>query len=234
MRQPSLHTLFISCFFLLALQAATLLAQTEGYLAHLVCSEGWWGGGGESSPAGAGLTAAFHSDGHERSIHYSYGGFRSHHRYSGAASVYLIQPFFRLFFFFSIGSNRCISIILKQPNMLASHIKKRGTGELPLFQLISYRQSLRVFPCCCAVTGKNLSFSLHKDEYEELERALLRPFLCLPHAAPMHAHSCGGTKNKLDSAGEESRCSSAACFHPHAQSHRATDASERESWQSCG
>lgn len=81
--KPSLQTLFISCFFLLALQAATLLAQTEGYLAHLVCSGGW-GGGGESSPAGAGLTAAFYSDGHARSIHYCYGGFRTHHHYSGA------------------------------------------------------------------------------------------------------------------------------------------------------
>lgn len=50
----------------------------------------------------------------------------------------------------------------------------------------------------------------------------------------MHAHLCGGTKNKLDSKGEQSRCSSPGCFHPQAQSNRATDVSERENWKSFG
>lgn len=53
--EPSLQTLFISRFFLLASQVAELYS-TEGYLARLVCSGG---GGGHSRPAGAGLTAAF-------------------------------------------------------------------------------------------------------------------------------------------------------------------------------
>lgn len=87
-----------------------LFLSSRAASSHFACSD-WrlfgtpslqWGvaGGGESSPAGAGLTAAFYSDGHERSIHDCYGGFRSHHRYSGAASVYLIQPFLDCFFFF--------------------------------------------------------------------------------------------------------------------------------------
>lgn len=48
--------------------------------------------------------------------------------------------FIYIYFFPSVLIG-AISIILKQPNMLASHINKRGTGELPLFELINYRQS---------------------------------------------------------------------------------------------
>lgn len=68
--KPFLKTLFIFCFFLLAQQVATLLAQTEGYLEHR--EGGGWVTAIGGRPAGAGLTAVFYSDGHELSIHYCY------------------------------------------------------------------------------------------------------------------------------------------------------------------
>lgn len=83
LREPSERvSLFLrlcsSSVFLLAQQVATFPAQTEGYLAHLVCVGG--GGGWGSRHSGrCRLTAAFYSDGRELSVHYRYGGVRNHH-----------------------------------------------------------------------------------------------------------------------------------------------------------
>lgn len=146
--KPFLKTLFIFCFFLLAQQVATLLAQTEGYSEHR------GRGRGVSRPAGAGLTAVFYSDGHELSIHYCYGGFRSHHHYSGAVFVCLIKLL--VFLFFTSLNRGRLAYFNQLCLQVTSKGRRQGTGYLYNFSILARLKATGDISKSFTVTGKNI------------------------------------------------------------------------------